>query len=70
MSLHCKLKYVLLDLKVNQRRLSELTGFSRTTINQIANGRTEPALETALIISEALGVSIHQIWEIKKEPIR
>jgi len=63
MALKCKLKIIMIEKGIRQYELAELTGISRSNINLIANGKQDPSLENAMIIAEALGVSIYDIWE-------
>lgn len=63
MALKCNLKIIMLQKKVRQIELSKLTGISRSNINLIANGKQDPSLENAMIISKELGASIYDIWE-------
>jgi DNA-binding XRE family transcriptional regulator len=64
--LNCNLKHFLIDLDMSQTQLAKITGISRTTISLLANGVTEPSLETALIIAEALGKPVEAIWTLKR----
>lgn len=63
MALKSKLKIIMIEKGIRQYELAELTGISRSNINLIANGKQDPSLENAMIIAEALGVSIYDIWE-------
>lgn len=63
MALKSKLKLILIERGIKQYEFAEMTGISRSNINLIANGKQEPSLENAMIIAEALGLAVHNIWE-------
>nr|WP_279628289.1 helix-turn-helix transcriptional regulator [Paenibacillus ferrarius] len=66
-NIKCHLKGIMTEAKISQTRLSQMSGLCRTTISLAANERADPRLETALIISEALGIPVNEIWEFKSE---
>lgn len=66
MILENNLKVVMWKKRIDQKSLAELTGLSRTTITMIANDNTIPKLDNAYLIAEALGVTVYDIWPIKK----
>lgn len=43
--------------------LSELTGISKSTLNNIENGRVSPTIEQLEIIAKALGSRISDLYE-------
>lgn len=43
--------------------LSELTGISKSTLNNIENGRVSPTIEQLEIIAKALGCRISDLYE-------
>lgn len=63
LALKCNLKIVMIQKGIKQYELANKTRISRSNINLIANGKQDPSLENAMIISEALGVSVYDIWE-------
>lgn len=62
--LNNRLKYLLLDHNLKQSDLAIRVGLSRTSITLFANGGTVPSIINALLIAEALGVSVHDIWAL------
>ena len=50
-----------------QAQLAELVGVARVSIVAIENGRFLPTIETALHISEALGVPVERIFWLKDD---
>jgi DNA-binding XRE family transcriptional regulator len=64
--IECKLKEIMKMQRVYGIKLAEKTGLRRETISMIANGK-KCNLETALLISEALDITVNEIWVIKKE---
>lgn len=63
MALQCNLKIILIQKNIKQNKFAEITGISRSNINLIANGKQEPTLENAMIIADALRLTIYDIWE-------
>jgi DNA-binding XRE family transcriptional regulator len=66
MEIENKLKVILWSKRMDQKTLAEATGISRTTITMLANEKSEPSLFRAYKIAEVLGVSVYDIWTIKK----
>ena len=50
------------------RSLAELSGISKTQINQIEDGRANPTLRTICILSLALGVTPADLFSIRITP--
>ena len=46
------------------RRLSELSGVSKTHINDIENGKTHPTVYTLCLLALTLGVSPYQLFNL------
>lgn len=46
------------------RELEELSGVSKTTINNIENGKANPTMETLLLLAKALGVELSDLFEL------
>ena len=57
-----KLRHIMIDRDVGQKQLSELSGVSRTAVNNVCCGRS-CTTTTAMKISEALGVSLEDLIE-------
>lgn len=56
------LKEIRKKKKLTQTKLAELCGLSRTAINEIENGVTEPKYSTVLKISSVLSVEPKDIF--------
>lgn len=50
------------------RRLNELSGVSKTQINDIENGKTHPTVWTLCLLSLALKVSPYQLFTLSDIP--
>lgn len=46
------------------RELEELSGVSKTTINNIENGKANPTIETLLLLAKALDVELSALFEL------
>ena len=46
-------------------KLSGLTGISKSTLNNIENGRVSPTIKQLEVIAKALGVKITDLYESK-----
>lgn len=46
------------------RELEEISGVSKTTINNIENGKANPTIETLLLLAKALDVEISALFEL------
>nr|DAG53339.1 MAG TPA: helix-turn-helix XRE-family like protein [Caudoviricetes sp.] len=46
------------------RELEEISGVSKTTINNIENGRANPTIETLLLLAKALNVELSALFEL------
>jgi putative transcriptional regulator len=61
------IKELRTNLGITQAQLAELVGVARVSIIAIENGRFLPTIETALHISQALGVPIERIFWLKDD---
>lgn len=61
----CKLKHVLIDINMSQSKLALLVGITEANMNKIANGKSMPRVDTALLIAHFCGKAIDEIWQIK-----
>ena len=50
-----------MQLKMTQQTLSQKTGIKQPTISAIENGINKPAIETIILISEALGCTVSDL---------
>ncbi len=57
-----KLKDILEDRCMTQRKLSDKTGISEITISRYVNGKRTPNVREAMLIARALNVSVDTIW--------
>ena len=62
-----QLKELRTKVGMTQAQLAELVGVARVSIVAIENGRFLPTIETALLISKALGVPLENIFWLKEE---
>jgi transcriptional regulator with XRE-family HTH domain len=46
------------------RELEEISGVSKTTINNIENGKANPTIETLLLLAKALNVELSALFEL------
>lgn len=51
------------DKNVTLVKLSALTGISKSTLNNIENGRVSPTIKQLETIAKALGVKISDLYE-------
>jgi putative transcriptional regulator len=58
----CKLKVILADQGVRQKKFSENTGISESTLSSIVNGHTLPSFENTYVICKELNKNIWEIW--------
>lgn len=65
--LTCRLKVMMVELDIRQTELAAAVGKSRSAINQVANGKHEPELETAIRIAQFIGKPVEEIWQYKKD---
>ena len=67
-----EIEYHLYELRMkaglSDRGLSELSGISKTQINQIEDGKANPTLHTICILSLALGVTPADLFSIRITP--
>lgn len=45
------------------KQMSELTGISKTTLNEIENDNRSPTLETLVQVAKALGIKVTDLFE-------
>lgn len=62
-----QLKELRTKVGMTQAQLAELVGVARVSIVAIENGRFLPTIETALLISKALGLPLERIFWLKEE---
>ncbi|WP_297436980.1 helix-turn-helix transcriptional regulator [uncultured Clostridium sp.] len=66
MALGNRLKEIRMrEYMMNQKDFADMLGISRSTYNNLETGRVDGRIETALIISEALNIPVHEIWHLK-----
>ena len=46
------------------RELEEISGVSKTTINNIENGKANPTIETLLLLAKAINVELSTLFEL------
>lgn len=46
------------------RQLEQLSGVSKTEINDIENGKTNPTMETLILIAKALNVELTELIDL------
>lgn len=67
-----RIKYHLWELRTSRgmsiRHLSELSGVSKTTINDIENGRHDPTIYTLCLLAVALQVTPESLYSYKFIP--
>lgn len=51
------------EQNISCRQLAKLTGLSKTTINNIENGKTSPTLDELDIIAKALNCSLYDLFK-------
>ena len=56
------------DKEISSRKLAELSGVSKSTINNIENNRYEPTLLTICILAEALHMSTEALYSYNVTP--
>ena len=49
--------------EMTQKRLAELVGVSRQTLNAIENSKHAPTIDVAIRIADVFGVSVDQLFE-------
>lgn len=49
---------------LTQRQLAQEVGISRTALSSIESGKSVPSVGTALVLAEALEVSVHDIFRV------
>ncbi|WP_416731382.1 helix-turn-helix transcriptional regulator [Fictibacillus sp. JL2B1089] len=58
----CKLKVILADQDIRQKKFSEVTGISASTLSGIVNGHTLPSFENTYVICKELNKPIWEVW--------
>ena len=61
-----RLKVLRQERGLTQAQLAEAIGVSRKTINTIENRVFVPSALLALLIAKELGVSVHDVFELKE----
>jgi DNA-binding XRE family transcriptional regulator len=67
MPLRCDLKTILHRKKMSQKNLAKAIKVTEQTVSYWANDVVVPKLETALLVSDALKVSVNEIWVLIKD---
>ncbi|MCG7383549.1 helix-turn-helix transcriptional regulator [Paenibacillus sp. ACRRY] len=62
-----RIKLLREELGISQGKLAELCDVSRQTINAIENDKYDPSLPLAFAISEALKVTIEQLFQYERK---
>ncbi|GAB1156751.1 helix-turn-helix transcriptional regulator [Paenibacillus illinoisensis] len=62
-----RIKLLREELGISQGKLAELCDVSRQTINAIENDKYDPSLPLAFAISEALEVTIEQLFHYERK---
>ena len=57
------LNKIMYDKNISVRQLSMMTGISKSTINNIANGAYSPTLDNMELLAKALKVHISDLYE-------
>lgn len=52
---------------ISQRRLGELLGVSRQTINSIETGRYDPSLPLAIAIARHFETTVEEVFHVEEE---
>jgi DNA-binding XRE family transcriptional regulator len=60
-----RVKELRTELGMTQDQLAQLVGVARVSIISIEKGRFLPTIETALHISQALGVPVERVFWLK-----
>lgn len=60
--------YTIWELRIahgySLRKLEEISGVSKTEINDIENGKTNPTIETLLLIAKGLQVELSELFRV------
>lgn len=56
------------DKGISSRQLAEMSGVSKSTINNIENGRYDPTIRTICMIAEALQITPESLYSYKVIP--
>lgn len=63
-----RIKVMIAEKKIQHGDFAKDMNVSRNTVSNWIGGKTNPSLEEAFEIAEYFGVSITDIWQIKKPP--
>ena len=66
MKLKSRLKVVMAEKEVTNVELSSRTKLHENYISDLRNKRKEPGIYNALLVANALNVSVEDIWQIKE----
>lgn len=65
-----RLKQTLYHAGVNQKTLSEKTGFSKAAISQYLSGKNTPPPERIKTIAKALGITVDSLIRVNGDPVK
>lgn len=65
MEIRCRLKVIFAERDIRQKDFAQLVGMGNNTLSQLVNNKTLPTLPIAYRISEALDLSVEEIWQKK-----
>lgn len=66
MELKCLLRVRLAEKEMRLTELAHKSGLNYNYLSDVQNGRKEPGIRNALLISDALNLTVEDIWNIKK----
>jgi len=64
-AIKCKIKIILVQKDITQKEFAERLGVSPQQANNWISGRTIPRMETLIRMSEVLGCTINDFYELK-----
>ena len=64
--IHVHLRRIRRNAEITQQQLAEQIGVSRQTILSIEKGKYTPSVAVALQIARVLGVSVEELFQLKK----
>ena len=56
-----QLKKYRTQAKLDQKQVAEMVGVSREFVSYVENGKKKPALETAIALAKAVGVTLYDL---------
>lgn len=65
LTIHYHLYELRTEKKMSERELAELSGVSKSQINNIENGLKHPTVYTLCLLSLALGVSPYKLFSLE-----